>query len=88
MLQSRFSQAAGPWLLYFVLMAMRAQADFLPSGKDFIMVLAGLVWLLIHGSLMVGYAKIFQVLWLQLLTSSSYRSMFSITTDNRKTNQA
>ncbi len=61
MLQSRFSQMAGPWLLYFVLMAIRAQADFLPDGKDFVIIAAGFVWLFFHGLMMVLYAKTFRV---------------------------
>ena len=70
MLQSRFSEAAGPWLLYFVLMAIRAQADFMPAGKDFMMIVAGLVWLLIHGALMMMYAKTCRVRLSVIATAS------------------
>ena len=58
---SQFSKNSGMWLLYFVLMTMRAQADVFPSSHDLIVIGAGFVWLIIHGVLMVGYAKLFRV---------------------------
>lgn len=61
LVQSRFADHSGSWLLYFVLMTMRAQADFMPKPQDLIIVAAGVVWLLMHGGLMAGYAKLFRV---------------------------
>jgi|GEM_PF-2661091 len=61
LVQSRFADHAGSWLLYFVLMTMRAQADFIPKSQDLIIIAAGVVWLLMHGGLMMGYAKLFRV---------------------------
>ncbi|HCM42090.1 MAG TPA: hypothetical protein DIS66_02080 [Candidatus Omnitrophica bacterium] len=61
LVQSRFADHSGSWLLYFVLMTMRAQADFIPKSQDLIIIVAGLVWLFLHGGLMAGYAKLFRV---------------------------
>lgn len=61
LLQSRFADHSGSWLLYFVLMTMRAQADFLPKSQDLIIIAVGIVWLLMHGGIMALYAKIFRV---------------------------
>ena len=61
LVQSRFADHSGSWLLYFVLMTMRAQADFIPKSQDLIIIAAGVVWLLMHGGIMVGYAKLFRV---------------------------
>lgn len=59
--QSQFSKNSGMWILYFVLMTMRAQADVLPSAHDLVVIVAGFVWLVMHGLLMIAYAKIFHV---------------------------
>lgn len=59
--QSRVSEQSGSWLLYFVLMTMRAQADFVPHARDFVIVGAGIVWLFMHGCIMVLYAKVFRM---------------------------
>ncbi len=61
LLRSRFAREAGPWLLFFVLIAIRANADFSVGAKDFMIMAAALVWILIHGILMVIYAKVFRV---------------------------
>ncbi len=61
LVQSRFADHSGSWLLYFVLMTMRAQADFIPKSQDLIIIAAGVVWLLMHGGIMAGYAKLFRV---------------------------
>lgn len=61
LIQSRLAENSGTWLLYFVLMTMRAQADFMPSREDFVVLAAGVVWLLVHGALMILYAKFFRV---------------------------
>jgi len=61
LIQSRFADHSGAWLLYFVLMTMRAQADFMPKPQDLIIVAVGLIWLCLHGGLMLGYAKLFRV---------------------------
>lgn len=61
LLRSRFSVEAGPWLLYFVLIAIRANADFTFAIGDLVIMAAALVWILIHGVLMVIYAKVFRV---------------------------
>ncbi len=59
--QSRFADHSGSWLLYFVLMTMRAQADFMPKAQDLIIIAAGVVWLFLHGGMMAAYAKFFRV---------------------------
>ncbi len=70
LLCSRFSREFGLWLLYFVLIAIRANADFSIGIKDFMIMAAALVWILIHGALMLVYAKVFRVRFAMVATAS------------------